>query len=59
MNFLYAFINKFIISCKIQSLNEVKNLCYQGAINEKKQINDKIYYQKILKEYPIILNYFN
>lgn len=43
---------------KIQSFNEVKNLCYEGAINEKKQINDKIFYQKILKEYPIILNYY-
>jgi hypothetical protein len=46
---------------KVKSFNEVKNLCYNGAMNEKKQINDKIFYQKILEEYPIILNrdFFN
>ncbi|MDI3479893.1 MAG: hypothetical protein PWQ14_1039 [Rikenellaceae bacterium] len=46
---------------KVKSFNEVKNLCYDGAMNEKKNIMDKNFYQKILKEYPIILNsdFFN
>ncbi len=46
---------------KLKSFNEVKNLCYDGAMNEKKHIIDEIFYQKILEEYPIILNrdFFN
>lgn len=55
------FINKFIAICKVKSFNEVKNLCFDGAMNEKKNIMDKNFYQKTLKEYPIILNsdFFN
>lgn len=46
---------------KIKSYNEVKDICYNAVINEKKNTQDKLFYQKILLDYPIILNkdFFN